>query len=171
MRIREWTENDAERVMEITAAAWKPVYDGYLQAMGPEIFEALHGGWVKRKQNGVLNSCRKLNGVSVFVVDIEGAVAAFIGYRLEEDKKIGVIWDNAVDPAYQGRGIASEMYRFVLDKMKEQGMKVASVMTGGDEAHIPARKSYEKAGFSVAIPSVRYYMQLLPAQDVENSGT
>lgn len=162
MRIREWTENDAERVMAITAAAWQPVYNGYLQAMGPDIFHTIHADWVERKQRGVLSSCRKENGVSVYVVEIDGDVAAFIGYRLETERQVGVIWDNAVDPAYQGRGIAAEMYRFVLKRMREQGMKVASVQTGGDDAHIPARKSYEKAGFTAVIPSVRYYMSLTP---------
>ncbi|TNJ65020.1 GNAT family N-acetyltransferase [Paenibacillus hemerocallicola] len=160
MRIREWTENDLERVMAITVAAWTPVYNGYLQAMGPDIFHTVHEGWQERKKRSILSSCRNGNGVSVYVVEIGGDVAAFIGYRVDTEQKCGVIWDNAVDPAYQGRGIASAMYRFVLEKMKERGMTVAAVVTGGDEAHIPARRAYEKAGFDKVVPSVRYYMRL-----------
>lgn len=160
MRIREWNENDLERVMAITVAAWTPVYDGYRKALGPAIFDAVHADWEERKKRSILHSCRQGGGVAVYVVEIEGDVAAFIGYRIDTERKCGVIGDNAVDPAYQGRGIASEMYRFVLGKMKERGMTVAAVVTGGDEAHIPARRAYEKVGFDKVVPSVRYYMRL-----------
>ncbi|MDF2722074.1 MAG: family N-acetyltransferase [Paenibacillus sp.] len=159
MLIREWAEEDIERVLTITIDAWRPVYNGYLQALGPDIFEIVHGDWEERKKRVVLNSCRKAGGVSVFVVEIDGDVAGFIGYKVD-DQLCGYIYDNAVDPAYQGRGVASAMYRFVLDKMKQDGAIVATVLTGGDEAHIPARRAYEKAGFAKLIPSVRYYMKL-----------
>ncbi|MEM9257441.1 MAG: GNAT family N-acetyltransferase, partial [Pseudomonadota bacterium] len=39
---------------------------------------------------------------------------------------------------------------------KMAGMRVATVATGGDPSHLPARKAYEKAGFNVQIPSVWY---------------
>ena len=35
-------------------------------------------------------------------------------------------------------------------------MKLATVDTGGDGIHAPARRSYEKAGYT-ALPLVRYY--------------
>jgi hypothetical protein len=38
-------------------------------------------------------------------------------------------------------------------------MKLAVVATGGDESHAPARKSYEKAGYT-PLPLVRYYKDL-----------
>jgi GNAT superfamily N-acetyltransferase len=168
MIIREWDEADIERVLAITVAAWRPVYNGYLQAMGPEIFEAYHSDWEERKRQTVMRSCQGINGVSVYVVEVDGTVAAFVGYQLDAARQCGLIYDNAVDPDYQGRGIAVAMYKFVLERMREQGMKFASVTTGGDAAHIPARKSYEKSGFSRSIPSVRYYMDLLPESDGHN---
>jgi hypothetical protein len=33
-------------------------------------------------------------------------------------------------------------------------MQAATVSTGGDPSHAPARRAYEKAGFSAQIPSV-----------------
>lgn len=161
MKIREWKEADLQKVLAITIDAWRPVYNGYLQQMGPDIFQAIHGGWEERKKQVVLNSCRNRQGVSVYVVEVEGDVAAFIGYKVDEAQQCGTIYDNAVDPKYQGRGIAQAMYKFILDKMREEGMKYATVLTGGDEAHIPARRAYEKAGFNHVIPSVRYYMKLV----------
>jgi hypothetical protein len=39
-------------------------------------------------------------------------------------------------------------------------MAVATVSTGGDPSHAPARRAYEKAGFGPAIPSVSLYKLL-----------
>jgi hypothetical protein len=38
-------------------------------------------------------------------------------------------------------------------------MKLAVVGAGGDEGHAPARRSYEKAGYT-ALPLVRFYKAL-----------
>jgi hypothetical protein len=46
------------------------------------------------------------------------------------------------------------MYEFVVARMKQAGMKVATVATGGDPSHTPAQRAYQKAGFDVEIPSV-----------------
>jgi hypothetical protein len=48
---------------------------------------------------------------------------------------------------------------FALEKMKESDMEMAVVSTGGDPSHAPARRSYEKAGYT-ALPLVRYYKAL-----------
>jgi hypothetical protein len=48
---------------------------------------------------------------------------------------------------------------FALQRLKDGGMKLAVVGTGGDEGHAPARRSYEKAGYT-ALPLVRYYKDL-----------
>ena len=48
---------------------------------------------------------------------------------------------------------------FALARMKESGMKVASLSTGGDPGHAPARRAYEKAGYT-AFPIVWYYKDL-----------
>ncbi|WP_437957583.1 GNAT family N-acetyltransferase [Sorangium sp. So ce119] len=61
---------------------------------------------------------------------------------------------NAVDPAHAGKGIGTAMYEFALARMRQSGMKVATVATGGDPSHAPARRAYRKAGFDVEIPSV-----------------
>ncbi len=47
-----------------------------------------------------------------------------------------------------------------LHAMREAGMRVATVGTGGDASHVPARRAYEKAGFGPAIPSLYLYRSL-----------
>jgi GNAT superfamily N-acetyltransferase len=65
----------------------------------------------------------------------------------------------AVHPDYQNEGIGTELNNFALGKMRAAGMKLAVVGTGGDPGHAPARRSYEKAGYT-GLPLVRYYKDL-----------
>lgn len=73
--------------------------------------------------------------------------------------KTGEVELLAVHPDHQNRGIGTELNTFALAKMKESGMNLAVVSTGGDPGHAPARASYEKAGYT-ALPLVRYYKNL-----------
>jgi len=65
----------------------------------------------------------------------------------------------AVDPDHQGRGIGTALTGFALDRLKDAGMKVAMVETGGDPGHAPARRVYEKAGYTL-LPIARYFKNL-----------
>ncbi len=65
----------------------------------------------------------------------------------------------AVDLDFQGRGIGTTLLEFALDWMKEAGMAISMVETGGDAGHAPARKTYEKAGFERR-PVARYFKSL-----------
>ena len=72
---------------------------------------------------------------------------------------MGAIDINCVDPDYQRRGIASQLTRHALDHMRQRGMDIAAVETGGDPGHAPARAAYEALGFTL-LPSARYLKQL-----------
>jgi GNAT superfamily N-acetyltransferase len=48
---------------------------------------------------------------------------------------------------------------FALDRLKDAGMTVAMVETGGDPGHAVAHRTYEKAGY-VHLPIARYFKNL-----------
>ncbi|CAM5533340.1 hypothetical protein SCYAM73S_01338 [Streptomyces cyaneofuscatus] len=48
---------------------------------------------------------------------------------------------------------------FATAWMSKAGVTLASIWTGGDPGHAPARRTYEKAGYT-ALPLVRYYKAL-----------
>jgi len=52
------------------------------------------------------------------------------------------------------------MYECATDRLRELGMRVAEVGTGGDPSHAPARRAYAKAGFGPGIPNVYLYKDL-----------
>jgi aminopeptidase N len=64
-----------------------------------------------------------------------------------------------VDPDFQRRGIGLAMTDFAVERMKEAGMTIAMVETGGDSGHEPARAAYAKAGFGL-FPVARYFKKL-----------
>ena len=65
----------------------------------------------------------------------------------------------AVDPHLQGDGIGTAFTEFALDRLRDAGMRVAMVETGGDPGHVAARRPYEKAGY-VQLPIARYFKNL-----------
>ena len=72
---------------------------------------------------------------------------------------MGVVDMIAVDPAFQRRGIATQLMNRSADHMRERGMDIAVVETGGDPGHAPARAMYEGSGYT-ALPVVRYFKLL-----------
>ena len=80
--------------------------------------------------------------------------------RIDSENLVGEIGLSAVHPDYAGKGYGTELFIFAIGNMKNKGMKVATVATGGDPGHLPARKAYEKAGFNIQIPSVWYCKEL-----------
>lgn len=65
----------------------------------------------------------------------------------------------AVDPDYQNEGLGLALVNFAVDRIAELGIPLAEIGTGGDPGHAPARRVYEKAGFT-QVPLVRYYKAL-----------
>ncbi|MDQ1327844.1 MAG: hypothetical protein QG641_1127, partial [Candidatus Poribacteria bacterium] len=96
----------------------------------------------------------------VFICEKEGRIVGFITFSLNFDKKIGTIGNNAKDPDSSLKGIGQQMYKAVLDYFRDHDMIYASVHTGLDYAHAPARKAYERAGFNIHHEDVDYYMKL-----------
>lgn len=146
-----------DKAIEITYVAWEPIFEKYREELGEEMFSDLYGDWKDMKYKRVYDGLTSGKG---FIALVNGEVAGFIFYEVDKEKKKGIIEENAVSSKYRGMGIARKMYEFVLGKMREEGMVYAMVTTGLDEAHAPARRAYEKAGFDKTLESVRYFMEI-----------
>jgi ribosomal protein S18 acetylase RimI-like enzyme len=97
----------------------------------------------------------------VLVSEINGKIAGFATFDMNQETGIGEIGNNAVTPDCQGMGIGSAMHNKVLEIFRLHGMKYAVVSTGyEDEGHAGARASYEKAGFKKMKASITYSLKL-----------
>ena len=160
LKIRTYQPEDLPRVLDITIAAWEPVFASFMHLLGADIFALVYPDWREEKRQALTSQCAAEHGEHITIAEWEGYVAGFIVYYCNTNTGIGEISHNAVDPAYQNKGIATALYMRVLDDMKSRGMRCAQVSTGGDPSHAPARRAYEKAGFQHALPGVNYFQLL-----------
>ena len=158
-KIRPYINSDIEEVVQLSLLAWEPVFIAWERILGPKLYPvAIYPDWRKSQKEVVEAVCRD-EKLTTWVAEVDGLVVGFISYELNEKAKVGEVQMLAVHPDYQNNGIGTELNQFALRKFKEGGMKVAVVGTGGDEGHAPARRSYEKAGYT-GLPLVRYYQDL-----------
>ncbi len=157
--IRPIRENDLAALEELAVLAWEPVFASVRAVLGPEIDAILHPDWRRRQREEVRRYCAETPGAVALLAEVEGAVAGFIAYELHQDTLKGVVDLLAVHPDYQNHGIGTELNRLVIERMREAGMRIAIVGTGGDPGHAPARRTYEKAGYTL-FPIAHYYQAL-----------
>ena len=155
--IRLAEERDVERLVSIARNEWSAVYEGYREQLGEELFAMAYPTPLDTKEAQIR---RVALGGYCYVAEIDGVVAGFITYLYDENLKIGTISNNAVSAEFRGRGIGPRMYEFIFDLLRSKGAIAVRVTTGLDDAHAPARRAYEKAGFSANLPSLTYYRKL-----------
>ena len=151
--------DEMETICEIAKVAWEPIHDAMIDMIGKEIHDATTGDWRTRKAEQIQNHFDSHPEWLLAVRDGE-TIAGFVTFRLDSEKSLGTIGNNAVAADYQGKGIATAMYRFLLEHFRKAGMAYATVTTGLDPGHAPARRAYEKAGFDLRREDVTYYKKL-----------
>ena len=139
----------------IALTAWNIIHDSYRNCIGREMHDELLAGWEERLEDAIVDRMRSGQG---YVALVDGKVAGFASYRA--DGKMGIVGYNAVDPEYRGRSIAKLLYGMLINRMVEEGCVYARVHTGLDDGHASARRAYNKVGFELNLPSIRYYQKL-----------
>lgn len=149
--------------MRLSLSAWAPVFSSFEHILGPRIYALIWPDWQAGQRQAVEAVCRDPEKTTVLVAEADGRVVGFLAYELNVQEDAGEVVLLAVDPDYQNLGIGTELNHVALEKIKAAGMKMARVGTGGDPSHAPARRCYEKAGYT-GLPIVRYYQDLSAGQ-------
>jgi ribosomal protein S18 acetylase RimI-like enzyme len=159
LQIRAFIDTDLDPIVELSLLAWEPVFASFRKVLGPEIYPILYPDWCKSQAEGVAQAIKERPKNHVLVAELDGTVVGFLAYDIHEKNETGEVILLAVHPDDQNSGIGTELNLVALEQMKAAGLKMAEVGTGGDEGHAPARRSYEKTGYT-ALPLVRYYKAL-----------
>lgn len=159
VQIRPFIESDMDDIVQLSLQAWEPIFDSFSQILGANIYTILYPDWRKSQQEGVETICKDKEKIITLVAETHGSVVGFLAFELKQEKKTGEVLLLAVHPEYQNKGIGTELNKTALQMMKEAGMKMAVVETGGDESHTPARRTYQKSGYT-PLPIVRYFKDL-----------
>ena len=159
-RIRLFEERDMERVIDLSLRAWAPAFASLERVLGSDVFRRQHPDWREDQRRAVEEVCATKKG-RVWVAEVGASAAVgFVAIELHHpERDMGEISMLAVDPEYQGGGIGTVLTEFALERLKDGGMRVATVETGGDPGHAAARRTYEKADF-VLLPVARYFKNL-----------
>lgn len=157
---RSFDPADLPRLHELREAAFKPVFQSFRDIVGEAIAPVAFAAAEREQAEHLDLLCGAGSEHEVFVVEHGTEVVAFCAVKADRESGVREIDLNAVHPHWQGRGIGAWMYGHALERLKAAGMAVATVGTGGDASHAPARRAYEKAGFTVGIPSIYLYRAL-----------
>ena len=154
IKIRRAKAEDKARVSEIARDAWRAIFEGFKAQLGDEIYGTVYADDPLEKKAEAVRA--SLDSGMCFVAEYEGEVVGFATFMI--NGKVGMLSNNAV--ALRGHGIAGMLHDRVFEEFKSRGCTVAGVTTGLDEAHAPARRAYEKDGFTNSIETVMYYKKL-----------
>jgi ribosomal protein S18 acetylase RimI-like enzyme len=140
-RIRRFEDRDADAVVDLSLRAWAPVFISLEETLGSEIFRLLYPDWREYQRRTVEDVC-PTKKARVCVAEVDGTAVGFVAIEVyNPERSIGQISMLAVDPDHQGGGIGTALTAFALDRLKEAGMTVAMVKTGGEPGHAAARRT------------------------------
>src|SRR3712207_7061649 len=143
-RIRPFDDRDGEAVVALSLRAWAPTFASLERVLGSEIFRRQHPDWREDQRRAVEEVCAAKKG-RVWVAEVGASVVGFVAVELyHPERGMGETSILAVDPDHQGGGFGTALTEFALDRLKDAGMTVAMVETGGDPGHAAARRTYEK---------------------------
>ena len=159
MQIEAYDPSRLDAVIRLSLRAWTPVFDSIQKVMNADVYQVFYpNNWRVIQQKAVEDVCAA-EDTNVWVAIDAGSTLGFVAVKLHSEDTMGEIYMVAVDPDFQGRGIGSALIEFSLDRMKDAGMSIAMVETGGDPGHSPARHTYEKVGFELWSVA-RYFKKL-----------
>jgi GNAT superfamily N-acetyltransferase len=159
-RIRDYQLSDCDPVVELSLRAWAPVFGSMEQVLGQEIFVRLHGDDWRQYQARSVREVLADDAIRVWVAEDGAGVAGFVAATFfDPERKLGEIVMLAVDPGHQQHRLGTALTDFATNWLRDAGMLVAMIGTGGDPGHAPARRVYEKADYTL-IPMARYFKAL-----------
>ena len=159
MTLRTVKPKDFPRLLDITITAFTPIHESFRSMMGEALYALNWTNWQQVHEDYLKTITEGEAAKNFLVGEIDGVIVGYTHYTCHKKELKGEIGLNAIHPDYQGRGLSQIFYQEAEKQMKAAGMKQIVVGTGGDPAHLPARKSYEKAGFK-ALPHVTYFKVL-----------
>ncbi|MDT0328914.1 GNAT family N-acetyltransferase [Nocardiopsis lambiniae] len=158
IEIRDIRGDDRETLLELSLRAWEPVHASLREALGAVLYDRMIPDWRVSQRTAVADAID--DGETLVRVALrEGEIAGFYAVRIRSEEDMGEVTLLAVDPDHQRAGVGVALTGHAVDWIRDQGMGVAMIETGGDEGHAPARRAYEKAGLA-PLPIVRYFQAL-----------
>ncbi|MEJ7831441.1 MAG: GNAT family N-acetyltransferase [Nocardioides sp.] len=156
--IRPLRPSDLDAVVQLSLLAWEPVFVSFERILGKAIFDLMYRpNWREAQAVSVRTNCFQ-GGAETFVsVNVDDVPVGFAVLLQDQAESLGVIEMIAVHPEYQRLGHGRGLMEFAIHRLRDKGLALINVGTGGDPGHAPARALYEAVGFT-GVPLVNYYL-------------
>jgi GNAT superfamily N-acetyltransferase len=161
--IRPQLDADIAAIVAFSLRAWRPVFESMARVLGPRLNRLVFPDWAAGQARAVEEVCRD-ESMTIWVAEAGARPVGFVAVAVRADPDSVEIEMIAVDPDQQNRGIGSALLGCALDWAGAAGVRLVQLGTGGDPGHAPARRAYEKAGFT-PLPLVRYYKELTEVRE------
>jgi ribosomal protein S18 acetylase RimI-like enzyme len=159
MKILPFDDSHLDEVVRLSIRAWAPVFASLEALLDDRVYAEFYpDGWEASQSEAVDGACRD-PAMSLWVAMEDDRVAGFTALKTDRESRLGEIYMIAVDPDFQRRGIARALTEHAIEQLKDAGMTIVMVETGGDEGHAPARATYEATGFR-QLPLARYFKKI-----------
>src|SRR5690606_11697444 len=115
--------------------AFAPIFASFRSILGDDLYPLVQAREDEAQQNLLASLLAPGSGWEVFVAETADGVVGFVAFQVNQEARVGEIGLNAVHPNHSGKGIGTLMYDFALARMKDAGMRAATVATGADASH------------------------------------
>jgi ribosomal protein S18 acetylase RimI-like enzyme len=160
VQIRPLQAADRDAVVALSLRAWSPNFASMETVLGDELSHRLHGGdWRAYQARSVIDTITGSTNRSWVAHRDERICGFVVATVVDPARGLGEIVMLAVDPIDQGRGAGHALTDHATNWLRDIGMRVAMIGTGGDAGHSAARRLYERAGYSL-MPMARYLKAL-----------
>ncbi len=155
--VRRYAERDEEAIVELSLAAWAPVFASAKRELGDDAYRLIYPDW-KTIQGDAVRAVCDAREIDVWVATDRDRPIGFVATRLVDEgaASAGEVYMIAVDPRHQRAGVGTALLQRAIDELRTGGAELIAIGTGGDPGHAPARALYEKAGFRPT-RQVRYH--------------
>jgi ribosomal protein S18 acetylase RimI-like enzyme len=157
MHIRPALPTDLPALIELTITTFRPLFETSLpELLDPRVYAHDHGSWQEdyRRDVPLLLDPEADRHITLAEDESTDRPLGYVGWRIDPDgsARLEMV---AVHPRARRQGVGSAVCRAVLADLKNRGVTVVHIGTGGDAFHAPARSLYESLGFT-GFPVVDY---------------
>jgi len=145
--IRLIEPDDVAECVRFGLESFRPGFMSFREQCGVDLFNALRPNWEQAHSRYIEEACTD-EDKETWVSLIDGAAIGFVILVTNTDTALGEIELLAVDPDHQGQGVGTSLNDVAINRLRDLGMQFAIVSTGSGPGHAPARRSYDKAGFT-----------------------
>ena len=145
--------------LDVAIRSWEPVFQLVRESVPRFVYENFYPeGW-RTRQIADLAQVLDEEPSNVDVAMEGGTVVGWVCTRLHPEDSMGEIYVITVAPEHQRQGVGRVLMQHAHDRVRQAGMRMIMVETGGDPGHAPARAAYEAAGYQ-RWPVARYFKDL-----------